>query len=89
MTEEEAKLGDVWEGPKGQRWILTSVFPAQRIHVWTPIPKGEDELGLGRRYPPAPSPHGTHSEPARPSRVLASSGAEGAGVDPRQRIRIL
>lgn len=46
------KLGEVIEDEDGQRWILTSRYA--NALVWTPIPEGEDESGLGRTYKAAP-----------------------------------
>ena len=46
------KLGEVRKTDDGQRWILTSIYPSASgvLRVWSPIPEGDDETGLGRRY---------------------------------------
>ena len=36
-------------------YVLTSIYPPgsigpHEIEVWTPVPEGEDLMGLGRRY---------------------------------------
>lgn len=48
------KLGDIWTGPDGRKYILTTIMPLPiqcvGFEVWTPIPKGEDETGLGKHF---------------------------------------